>query len=252
VAFCLAVALSFGLTYFDAFGIARRIPKTEDVESVTIADSYLSEYRLEDLSLAQSQQVAEVVPVMVDPYYGYSKEGTMTLTKAEDIEIIRQVHQLLLEEGDAWAQGYETTTVTLHYKLKNGTTLTRYYYTANDSAAMEKLAQYTGSPLFIFGYSTPEEMLKYLHNAYLYSHYDEDITDPELLEGLVYAMFEDAKAGRFVQNEHDMIVGEMNLEFQLEDGRRTGTYLMIPKTASSTIKWLDQFSKAPDKEPEIS
>lgn len=249
VAFCLAVALSFGLTYFDAFGIARRIPKTEDVESVTIADSYLSEYRLEDLSLAQPQQTAEVVPVMVDPYYGYSKEGTMTLTKAEDIEIIRQVHQLLLEEGDAWAQGYETTTVTLHYKLKNGTTLTRYYYTANDSAAMEKLAQYTGSPQFILGYSTPKEMVKYLCSAYLYYYYDKEITDPEQLEGLVYALFEDVKAGRFVQNEHDMIVGEMNLEFQLEDGRRTGMYLMIPKTASSTIKWLDQFA---NKEPVIS
>jgi hypothetical protein len=79
------------------------------------------------------------------------------------------------------------------------------------------------------------------------------ITDPELLEGLVYAMFEDAKAGRFVQNEHDMIVGEMNLEFQLEDGRRTGTYLMIPKTASSTIAWLEKFNpKSSDKEPEIT
>jgi hypothetical protein len=252
VAFGLAVALSFGLTVFDAFGVASHIPKTEDIESVTIADQYLSDWRLESLS-AEPQQETALVPVMADPYYAYSKEGMMTLTKADDIETIRQIHQLLIDEGDAFENGTQNyLTVTLHYVLKNGSTITRYYRTARNSPAMEKMVQYTSSPQFILGYSTPEEMVKYLCSAYLYYYYDKEITDPEQLKDLVYALFEDTKAGRFVQNEHDMIVGEMNLEFQLEDGRRTGTYLMIPKTASSTIKWLDQFAKTPDKEPEIS
>ena len=253
VAFCLVVALSFGLTAFDVFGVASHIPDTKNVKSVTIADSYLSEYRLDDLSLEQPQQEAALVPVMVDPYYAYSKEGMMTLTKADDIETVRQIHQLLIDEGDAFENGTQNSlTVTLHYVLKNGSTITRYYRTARNSPAMEKMAQYTSSPQFILGYSTPEEMVKYLCSAYLYYYYDKEITDPEQLKDLVYALFEDTKAGRFVQNEHDMIVGEMNLEFQLENGLRTGTYLMIPKTASSTIKWLDQFAKTPDKEPEIS
>lgn len=253
VAFCLVVALSFGLTAFDVFGVASHIPDTKNVKSVTIADTYLSEYRLDDLNLEQPRQETTLVPVMADPYYAYSKEGMMTLTKADDIETIRQIHQLLIDEGDAFENGTQNhLTVTLHYVLKNGSTITRYYRTARNSPAMEKMAQYTGSPQFILGYSTPEEMVKYLRSAYLYYYYDKEITDPEQLEDLVYALLEDTKAGRFVQNEHDMIVGEMNLEFQLENGLHTGTYLMIPKTASSTIKWLDQFSKAPDKEPEIS
>jgi hypothetical protein len=163
VAFCLVVAFSFGLTAFDVFGVTSHIPDTKNVKSVTIADTYLSEYRLDDLSLEQPQQEAALVPVMVDPYYSYSKEGMMTLTKADDIETIRQIHQLLIDEGDAFENGTQNyLTVTLHYVLKNGSTITRYYRTARNSPAMEKMVQYTSSPQFILGYSTPEEMVKYL------------------------------------------------------------------------------------------
>ena len=87
-------------------------------------------------------------------------------------------------------------TITNHYVLKNGKTLTRYYYTALESPAMKALEEYTSSPSFILGHESPAEMLKYLHSVDIYDGKDMPaVEDPVWLEKLVNALFADAAEG---------------------------------------------------------
>ena len=177
-----------------------------------------------------------------DPYYEYSKDGMMTLTEQKDIENIRTIHKLLIEEGDARKEhDYRNfTTITIHYKLKNGTTLTRYYYTANNSAAIQRLQEYTNSPEFILGYATPEEMLKYLQCINLfYQNGMPPMEDPVWMEKMVNALFADAEAGTLTGSH--AFVFEIQLDFEYEDGHYGGQYINIPQEARNTVSCLEEY-----------
>ena len=238
-AFVLAVALSFGLTYFDAFGVARRIPKTEDIASVTIADRYLGDWRLEELQLEESG--SGVVTVGVDPSYISGKEGMLTLTEEKDIETVRQIHRLLLEEGDASLKSERyVETITIHYVLKNGTTLTRYYHTASNSPAMQKLQAYMGTPAFILGFATREEMVKCLETANVYYREDIYMKEAQWLEKLVNAFFEDVQAGQLSPGNGDYAC-EIYLHLRYGPGTHGEQYLLIPRTATYTLSCLNEY-----------
>ena len=237
-AFVLAVSLSFGLTWFDVFGVARRIPKTEQIAAVTIADRYLGEWRLEQLQ--QDESSSGVVTVGVDPSYVYGKEGMLTLTEAKDIETVRDIHRLLLEEGDASLHNQYTETITIHYQLKNGTTLTRYYYTASDSSAMKLLQAYVSTPEFILGFATREEMVKCVKTVS--THYRQEIymKESQWLEKLVNAMFDDAEAGRFGK-AYDDYACDLYLSLYYGPGEHGDLSLQIPKSATYTLSCLNEY-----------
>lgn len=236
-AFALAVAISFGLTYFDAFGVARRIPRTEDIKSVTIANRYLGDWRLEELQLEES---SGIVTVGVDPSYISGKEGILTLTEEKDIDVVRQIHKLLLEEGDASLHNQYTETITIHYVLKNGTTLTRYYYTASNSAAMQRLQTYMGTPEFILGFATREEMVKCLKTANVYYREDVYMKESQWLEKLVNAFFEDVQAGQFSPGDGEYAC-EIYLHLRYGPDTHGEQYLLVPKTATYTLSCLNEY-----------
>lgn len=245
-AFLLVIALTLGMTYFDVAGVESRIPDVEDVKSVTIADSYLAEWRLESISMEQPQEAnrSVAVDVAVDPFYAYAKDGQLTLTKPEDIEQIRQIHQLLLEEGDASKNNmFNFKTVTLHYVLKNGKTVTRYYYTMPDSPAMQRLARYTGTPLFILGFDDAQTMVDRLCDITVYvgekSIHMTNVSHPEFLEKLVYALFADAEAGFLSTNDKTNF--EIELMLSMENDNTRIMYLPIPSTAEHTHAWLEEY-----------
>jgi hypothetical protein len=240
-ALCLVMGLTLILTAFDVTGVTRRIPEAGDVTSITIADRHLSDWQLEKLSTEQED--ALIVPTGADPYYKNNSEGMMTLTEAKDIERIRAVHQLLIEEGDARKHHeypyYQT--ITIHYVLKNGKTLTRYYYTALESPAMKALEGYTSSPAFILGHENPEEMLKYLQSVDIYNGRGVPaVEDPVWLEKLVNALFADASEGNLSGGYG--IHFEISLNYEYEDGHYGGQYFSIPFGASHTEGWLKDYT----------
>lgn len=235
----VVVAVSLGLTYFDAFGITRRIPDVENVESVTVADGYLADWRLEVISV--ERQDSQIVPTGADPYYQYSKDGMITLTEPDQIREIQQIHKLMIQEGDARKQGAEVKTVTVHYKLKNGKTMTRHYRTASNSEAMHRLQAYFNTPEVILGYKTREDMLKFLISVQCYSATDSyEITDEVWMEKLVDALFADVEAG-LMENEGKHYAFELQLEYRFGPGVHGGQYLVIPNSAANTVSWLKEY-----------
>ena len=236
----LVIVLTLGMTYVDIGGVAHRIPDQDQIQSVTIADHYLSQYRLEQITMEQREQNQWFVETAVDPSYEYAKDGQMTLTEAKDIEKIMKIHSMLIDEGDARKNGDYTYTITIHYVLKNGTTLTRYYHPAMDSEAMKLMAEYTYTPQFILGYYDQESMLKSLNMVTIY--YEDgfkQFSDRAWKEKMVTAIFADVQAGNF--NRQSTNAFELDLEYLCETGSYDHQYLTIPETASYTIAWLKEY-----------
>ena len=241
---CLLMGLTLVLTAFDVTGITRRIPEVQDVESVTIADSHLSSWRLEELSAKKDDD--RIVLTGADPYYQYGRDGMMTLRSENQIEDIREIHRLLIEEGNAVKNGAKDVyTVTIHYKLKNGTTLTRYYCTAQDSEATKRLQEYVTMPQFILGFDSPEAIVKYLKYAYYYgTNHPGGLTieDPVWLEKLAYALFADVEEGLIRPNKSEY-TGDLTLEFEYGGGMHGSQYIPLDYQAKNTLACLREYEQ---------
>lgn len=223
-----AVALSLGLTWLDAAGITRIVPDLADVESVTLADGYLSQNRLEKLNTE-------------NPASEYGKNGMMTLTKPEQIQDIMQVHRLMIrDKSDSISN---TQRYTIHYVLKNGKTLTRYYDIPQDSEAMQLLERFINSGRFILGFDTAQQLTEHLRMVYIY-----DPDEQEKLEFVVWyeklaeALFADAEEGNLGDTGNG-VVFSLELEFTKGNGVYTGQWLSITKSARHTLQWLEEYRR---------
>ncbi len=132
-----AFGLSILLTWLDPVGITRRVPEAEQVEKVYVIKGHVSWDRLEK----------------VEEY-----DITMSTTEPALIGEVCQAHSLALQDRKVAGNYNYGYTVTLHYRLKNGSTLTRFYTIDTRSEAYQTLMQIVSKPKMIFGFATWEEM----------------------------------------------------------------------------------------------
>lgn len=236
-----AVAISLGLTAVDVFGITRIVPDAENVVSVTIADSHLSQYDFQQLNANSSARGGSARGA--DPNYLYGKIGYVTLTESEQIQKAIIIHELLLQEGEPSATYHsQYTPVTIHYQLKNGTTLTRYYYGSLTGEAVKKLHEFTNTPVYILGVSSPEELIQDLrYVSYSCEVFYRNVEEAEWQQKLAVALWQDAEDG----NLHQSFVGgnKSYVEFSYEypNGRYGYMSLMVPRMAKNTLQWEAEY-----------
>ena len=113
-------------------------------------------------------EVGDVTSIRVNANHGnYGSNGeTFTVEDAEDIEKILHVHGLLIENSEEDETVYLTPTIvgedptpsenysmpiSLHYQLKNGRTVSRYYYVTVKSEAGQILRPYFASLSCVLG-----------------------------------------------------------------------------------------------------
>jgi len=234
-----AIAISIGLTAVDVFGITRIVPDVEDIVSVTIAESHLSDYRLEALEeeLAESDKTRGV-----DPGYLYGSNGMLTLTEPAQIKEAIAIHQLLLQEGNPGDDYYHQyyTAVTIHYRLKNGTTLTRYYYGVSSGEAIRRLKHFTNTPGYILGVNSAQELAAGLEHAYYTDEYDFlEVNDKAWLEKLAEAIYADAAAGNLSQNDYGKSYVE--LQYRYSDDSYRYLSISVPTAAKNTHAWAKEY-----------
>lgn len=222
------MALSLGLTWMDAAGVTRMVPDGEDVVCVTISDRYLTDYDVKYLDVNSGD--------------AYDEYGKLTLTDPEQIQDILQAHRLLIAEGDA-SQGNDWKPLTIRYHLKNGTTLTRYYYTSRDSLAMQQLNPYINTPEFVLGFENIEQMFAQLRMLCVYETDAQNvISEPIWYEKLVEALFADATEGN-LREIGAAISFTLVLEYSDGDGVVANRYMDIPQTAEHTRQWWDEYER---------
>ena len=221
------VLLSIGTAILDPFGITRWIPKADRIKSVTVADYSYDYTRIDDLGI--------------------------TFDSAEDIELVRSIHQHALkdyvEQNDRIFEfdGSDTTvTVYIRYNLKNGTSADRYYSLPIGSEGGKLVRQLHSTPEHLFqGYADDVQAL-IDHTGQIQLRLPLSDWEPEFLptdqqEALIRALEQDRLTGELVQtwNFHREDEQVAELEFFLNIGRNT-EYLNITvyDSCTNTVAWL--------------
>lgn len=161
-------------------------------------------------------EVGQVSSIRVNANHGnYGSNGeSFTVEDAEDIEKMLQVHALLIA-GDTWdealspeaaiisdepvpAENYSMP-ISLTYKLKNGRTVSRYYYVTVKSEAGQILRPYFSSLSCVLGVEADqlEELVQKL-GTILVDGYRIALDDQERLQ-LLEAIAADCEAGTMIQ-----------------------------------------------------
>ncbi len=176
--FVLVLIIILGTAWLDPLGVTQRIPDTDQVEK-----AYVVRY----------QNDKETIYRMEDR----GDDDCLVLTDPEGIDAVRHIHQTLLTDRSDYGVSY-----TIHYKLKNGTTLTRYYTVPRDSYILKGLA------ILAKEYASP---LKQNSLESLKSSCKQIISDQvglitgSRMEKLLEALWADQSKGSLYQNEflHD-------------------------------------------------
>ena len=176
----LTLAVTMGLTYLDPLGLTRYQPKLEDVESVTVSDSYSSNRH---------------------------SEACFQVTNPTDIETVMAVHAACIDKTATDGAGLHSDSAATHsihieYTLKNGRSVHRIYCMNLMTEAGQTLRPYFSSPECVLGFS--EEDLSTMA-GYIVSFYTDgkarNAYDLEGLDmgGLLEALVADCKAGNMAQ-----------------------------------------------------
>lgn len=119
----LAMVLCVIVVRADLLGIVRWVPKAQQVKAVSITTGGISNYR----------------------------NTRLTLTEAEDLENILQIHRYGLEHRDEGSDGKQDVRVILSYTMKTGIVREREYYVNVDTVCSDTIRQYLSRPEMVLG-----------------------------------------------------------------------------------------------------
>ncbi len=104
----VALGLSLGLVSLDPVGITRRVPAPEKTEGVLLVEGDRTEEYLEKVYEGS----------------GYGYRNKYLFKDFASIEQATKLHKQLIDEGDS---GSNYQTISLYYRMKDGSSLVRYY-----------------------------------------------------------------------------------------------------------------------------
>ena len=223
--------LTLLLTWLDPLGLQKWMPDAEDVISIRVNANHGN--------------------------YG-SNGDSFTVEDAEDIEKMLQVHALLIDKGaedeivtlaptivgeDLTPSKNYSTPVSLTYTLKNGRTVSRYYYVTVKSEAGQILRPYFSSLSCVLGVEVDqmEDLVQKL-GTILVDGYRIALDDQERLQ-LLEAIAADCKAGTMVQIwAYRRAEGtEGSKTFSIEFTDRTGfhfCHIDVTEYCENTVRFL--------------
>ena len=223
--------LTLLLTWLDPLGLQKWMPDAEDVISIRVNANHGN--------------------------YG-SNGDSFTVEDAEDIEKMLQVHALLIDKGaedeivtlaptvvgeDLTPSKNYSMPVSLTYTLKNGRTVSRYYYVTVKSEAGQILRPYFSSLPCVLGVEADqmEDLVQKL-GTILVDGYRIALDDQERLQ-LLEAIAADCKAGTMVQIwAYRRAEGtEGSKTFSIEFTDRTGfhfCHIDVTEYCENTVRFL--------------
>lgn len=204
--FAAVVVGLFCIVQFDAFNVVHRVPSPETVSYVNITST---------------------------DFYAYGGGITIRFDTTEDITKVTEVHQTILDNHDsdeyAGSTGY-----TLTYKLKNGTTVRRYYSEIYGPYASE-MEELFDRPEIEAQYYDFERMENSdgaeLYNAPYWN--DRNYLSAEEMQQVIDCLREDVEAGG-IKFYSEIFRDGGGFVLRLSDK----SYVCIPESASSAYKCL--------------
>ena len=239
---CGVLMLVFGLTLvvasLDIFGIVRWVPEADQVESVGLSNYWYSPYSLhEDITLtdpAEIQQVIDMHQEAVDFYEQYGR-SQFRIETAETVAIQQTMTKEELEKTDLMNF---SLSMTIHYHMKSGRTVSRYYSIWMGDDTGDFLRQVFSRPETVFGSDmTEERFLEENSLLLLRDTWDGEeiyVHDPADLRDLYRAIIADCEAGTMAQlwdfHHPDESLYWIN--------RSAGEAITVFSNAENTLNWL--------------
>ena len=172
------VAGSMGLTWLDPLGISGKVPHLDEIQWAAVYDNgYI--------------------------YYDSNSQPRYEITDIRELANLQNFHKQLIARKGQPNSGH-TDSVQIHYQLKNGKTVKRYYEMPHDGELAERAKQYFSDMRFLFKRNTVEEIYAEVSgvNIFYYTQTEsvqEDSKDKEILKGLLDAIKADCEAGTMAQ-----------------------------------------------------
>lgn len=209
----LAMILSIAVVRTDLFGVVGWMPEVEEIKSVSITTGGTSDFR----------------------------NSKLTLTEAEELEKILQIHQYGLQNRDAGIDGRRDTRVILTYTLKSGAVRQREYSVNVGTACGDMIRQYISHPSIVLG--TVYDLLDtHTITGVTIEELGMFVTDEEALQQLMDAIMADCEEGNLAQDwAFTDGLGEYNwltLEFHSKTGQWLNTDLRFTPAAKHLTAWL--------------
>ena len=255
VALMAAFAIFIGLGVVDVLGITRRVPNIDRVESVTVAESFLSSWELDQVPRleASGEEEPQLELLAVDPNYHQMLYGMLTLYDREDIQTVMQIHQLMRQEGDTRElDDGRWQPVTIHYVMKDGTTLTRYYYPQPDSEALQQLRGITNTPKYILGVQSWQELRQDIARWVLYLPDGDAVVVPaSWLDRFAQATFQDAEEGNLRKEDYGTEVCYMAIRYAYPDETYGDLELQVFYRAKNLRLLIQQLQEEMKEQPVV-
>ena len=255
VALMAAFAIFIGLGVVDVLGITRRVPNIDRVESVTVAESFLSSWELDQVPRleASGEEEPQLELLAVDPNYHQMLYGMLTLYDREDIQTVMQIHQLMRQEGDTRElDDGRWQPVTIHYVMKDGTTLTRYYYPQPDSEALQQLRGITNTPKYILGVQSWQELRQDIARWVLYLPDGDAVVVPaSWLDRFAQATFQDAEEGNLRKEDYGTEVCYMAIRYAYPDETYGDLELQVFYRAKNLRLLIQQLQEEMQEQPVV-
>jgi len=179
-----ALASSFFLTWLDPLGISRYVPNIDKVEQAAVigADHNYLYYN-----------------GVIDKEY-----NDFAYTDKAELEALQDFHRQLIRYRPAWNDGLKCK-VKIHYTLKSGRTVTRYYEVGRDTDLGDRAGEYFNDIRYIFNVNDPAVLYQAFEEITVYNYDGKNNTEIELtnqeeIAGLLDAIKADCEAGVMAQN----------------------------------------------------
>ena len=224
-----AFAASMLLTSLDPLGVTRYVPDIDDIGYAKISNNYYPE-----------------------------NSDTPILQDEADLETVRQIHALAVEDPVRWQDAtVEYNTLSILYHVKNGPAITRRYHIPCNSQAGELLKTLYTRADFVLGTDDAEAFTEHVQRIY-FDQYKADgegvsgeiymnHTNDDYIRGLVDAIMADCNDGTMAQNysyhemEEQYAWVEFALEHNTEDGGNWYEYrtVVIYPSNRHTVAYLE-------------
>ncbi len=229
----LATSAVFALTLvvaaMDPFGVETWLPKAEEVESVTVSTDHGS-YHNDEITLEDTADIEVILGIHEEAF-------TQRIDRRREITVDDVV--------------YETIPVTIRYKLKDGSTKTRYYYVWANKGKSAVLRSYFSAVESIFGTENPD-LDAILASELGWGYYWEEMgnaLEHADTRSLLEAIIADCQAGTMAQHYVygrgyvDLFNVSISLrEVEKENGRiiTARKEISIHSGNENCVRWLEE------------
>ena len=199
------------ITHLDPFGIAGYVPQADKIEAAYIYGADKNYYYMTSSFFSS--------------YVGDTDEGGFAITDAEEIAEFQDFHRQLIDyrpSGDG-----VRCDVRIHYRLKTGRTVTRYYEVVRDSIMGKRAGKYFNDMRYVFEVNDIEQLYHSFESVSVDVYSGEDnmhflLSDQKDIADLLDAIAADCEAGTMAQNwayhNYDIDKGmDVNVEFNVKD-----------------------------------